>query len=1280
MRSERPSPGVPDSIETRADLAQELTALRVRSGLTIRALAQRVGVPSATVGGYFSGRHLPGPAQHELFCSLLRECDVAEAMIGGWVEALARVRVSSDGRVGRIPSPYRGLEPFEVADAELFFGREGVSDEVLARLRQLTRPAVSPGQPGLLLVLGPSGSGKSSLLRAGVAASVEAGALDDERRRWSAAVITPGEAPAEVLRACQSQLDGDPRVIVVDQLEEAFAAERGERRRFFEGLAGLHAPQSLVVAGLRTDFFEAALGEPLLVSAFRRGAHVLLGPMTTEELRRAIVEPARLVGVHVEDGLVDMLLADLAPGNPTGFAHEPGALPLLSFALLATWERAQRNQLAIADYREAGGLRGAVSLRAEELYTQLSPHEQELARRIFYRLVRVQDDAPLTRRRVARDELDQLASAYEPDHSANGSGGVLDRFVAARLVTVDAGTVELSHEALLTAWPRLADWLERDRQSLRLHQQITDAANAWVESGRDPSLLLRGNRLQASSEWAADGVHAAGLNAVEREFLDSSRALAERERQAARRRTRRMQQLLGLVAVLAIAASILAVVAFNAQQNAAEARDHALSRQVAIEAGELEPTDPALAMQLALAAYRISPTRLATSSLLDTSASEMPTRLLGPTGPTSAALSADGPELAVAHSATNQVSLYGLSGARPALLGTASTGPASSQLFTVALSPNGRLLAAGGTGKQVVVWSVAAPRDPTRLAMLSGFTGTVNGVTFSPDGRLLAAAGSDGTVREWPVGTPFDPAGQVVLTAPGRSGLQALAYSPDGDTLAAVSSGGSLFIWRLGGGLRPVITRSVAASTLTSVAYSPNGRTLAVGAQDGNVYLFRIGAGGALQTEHPPLGGFTSWVDSLAFSPDGRYLAAGDSDSTLRIWSATSWSHVATLVHTAPVTGIMFTPDGQRLVTVDEDGTTRIWSFPPPAAVREPGSVYTIDYTASGNELAAVSGGPQGNVDLWNVSDPWSPLHVAAVDMPRAFGPAAGVEAFSPDGKLLAVGNVAAKVRLVDLADPQHPRLVGGVISGATPLIEQLGFSPDMKLMSVGDDAGKILLWNIADPAHPIALPTLNADGRSSQVFGVAYSANGKLLAAACADQRVGLWDIATPSHPKLLAVLGGFASYVYTVAFTPNSRTLIAGSADDTLRLWDISDPAHPRLLGHPLTGPTSTVYDVATSPDGSTLAAGTTGQDVWLWNIRNPAHPVEIADLKAASGQVFDVTFSPNDSTLVASGGDQTLHYWDYRPAQVAARICTLAGTPITRSEWTQYIQGAPYHPPCR
>ncbi len=1260
-----PHRGDVDGIQTRADLARELTALRTRAGFTVRELAQMIDTPAATVGDYVSGRHLPGPAQLALYKAMLRACGVREAELTAWLDALARVRLTSDGRVGRAAPPYRGLEPFLAQDADCFFGREAATAEVLRLLDQMQHSPPEADRLALLIVAGPSGSGKSSLLRAGVEAQVGAHQFDG-RPDWSVSVITPGDSPLVNLQAALEARATGPRLLIIDQFEELFGAAVGVRQAFLEELQRLRPPQALVLAGLRADFYGAAAQEPLLLPVLREQLY-LLGPMSEAELRRAIVEPAQQAGVLVDDGLVDLLLADLAPSEPGRYAHDAGALPLLSHALLATWERARRNQLTIADYRAAGGLREAVSQSAEALYGSLSAPDQAAARRIFLRLTRFDDDAPLTRRRASLSELED-------------QGAVVDRFVEARLLTADSGSVEISHEALLSAWPRLADWIDRDRATLRLRHQLTEAANAWAGAERDPALLLRGTRLAVVGEWPDDGAHAGELNRVEREFLDASRGAAEAERRAARRRARRMQQLLAATAALALAAVVLLVIAIAATHSADRARNEALSRQVAIEASGLAPTDPALAMQLAVAAYRIAPTLQATSTLLDATAGEMPTRLLGPIGPSTLAVSGNGRVLAVAYADSDLVRIYALDQGVPKLLASVTSAPRTASTYAVALNAAGTLLAAGGTDRRVTLWSLSLPRQPRRLATLTAGTSTVYGLSFSSGGGALAAADADGAVARWSLARPSHPVAQASLVAPHRPALQAVAYSPSGETVAAAGANGALVVWQAHGEGKPLAALSAGATTLTTVAYSPNGTTIAAGAQDALIYLWRVTAGGRPQSFHAPLRGFSSWVDSLSFSHSGRWLAAGDSDETVRTWSTSTWRQIRPpLPQPAPVTGLAFGAGDRQLVSVDENGTTRVWRFPPPSTYTAPGGLYTIDYSANAHELAAISGGPAGDVELWNVRSPRRPALIASVHVPGPFGAVAAVGALSTNGRLLAVGDAAARVQLVSVTHPTRPRLLGGELTGAVPYIEQIDFSPDGRLLAVGDDAGRIHMWDISDPSRPLALPTIDRSGASSNVFGIAFSPDGELMAVACADHQVWLWDIANPRTPRLLARLRGFASYAYTVAFSPNGRLLAAGSADDTVRLWDVSHPATPRLLDR-LTGPTSTVYQVAISPDGRTLAASTTGGQVWLWGIANSARPVAQATLTAATGEVYDVNFSPDGRTLVAGGTDDRMTFWDYHPAQVAARICSLAGSPITRAEWSQYVQGAPYRPPCR
>lgn len=1264
-----------DASDSRQEFAHALTALRLQSGLTVRELARRLDTPTATLGGYFSGRHLPGPAQLQLFKSLLRECGVGESGIGEWVDALSRVRQTSDARLARVPPPYRGLKPFGVDDAALFFGREAASAELLGRLRDAL--GAEPSEVAWpLIVIGASGSGKSSLLRAGLAARVAAGALDDGVP-CGVTIITPGEHPHEALAALGDGAGAARRLVIVDQLEEVFAASPEERKRFLDDLAVLRSPRVAVVAALRADFYAAASSEPALLPALRR-SQTLIGPMSKEEIRAAIVEPARAVGAEVDDGLVELLLADLAPAEGDGFAHGSGALPLLSHALLVTWERAPHSRLTVSDYKDAGGLHGAVSQSAEHLYGELTPAEQELTRRMFCRLVRVDDDGPFTRRRVAARELAEL-TATDDDGQQPGAG-VVNRFISARLLTAGEGTIEISHESLITAWPRLAEWLARDRAGLRLHRQLTQSANAWAQTSRDEGQLLRGVRLEAIADWARDRDHRAECNETEVRFLDASVQRAQDERAAERRRTRRTQQAAALIGVLALAAVVLAVVTLNARRSAIHARDQALSRQVAIEANTATGSDPSLAMQLAVAAFRISPTVQARSALLDASAGEPVTRILGPLGPTVLALDGNGDLFAVISSNTNQARLYRAGAGQPRLLASFTTGPTTGQTLASAISANGRLLAAGTTSGAVTLWNLSAPGRPTSIARLS-VKGGVEGLAFAPDGERLAAATATGTVAQWSLTGTSDPAALTPLTIRGKPVLGGVAYSPNGRSIAAVGAGGALAVWNVG--MRParlLAQLTVAPTQMTSVAYSPDGRTLVAGAQDLTLWHWPVGPTGAPEGKGLPLHGFANWIDSLAFSLDGRYLAAGSSDNTIHIWRIGDWSHVATLTDIAPVTGIGFTGADRTLATVDEDGVTRLWHFPPPAGDQTAGPPYTIDYTADGHELAAVTGGPDGQVQIWNTADPSRPSQVSSITTPAAFGPVAAVGAMTQNGRLVAVGNAKAAVQVYAVDASGHAHAVGPPLTGAHPAIEQINFSPNGQLLSVGDDAGQVHLYDVSNPADPQLLSVIDRRGASENVFGVSYSPNGKLIAIGCADHKVWLWDIADPRTPRLLAVLGGFRAQVYSTAISADGRTLAAGGLDETIRLWDIATPSHPHPLGPPLTGPTSNVYQVGISPDGHTLAGATTGGQVWVWSIADRGHPTLEATLQAATGILYDLTFSPDDRTMVAGSSTQTMTFWNYHPAQVIDQICQRAGAPITRSEWARYVPGAAYDPPCR
>jgi len=588
----------PGRITTQQDFAQQLTRARQDAGRTIRDVARAAGVPVSTAGDYFAGRHLPLPTQPDLLRRILAACgETDSSRLAEWASALARARRCPGRPV--TTAPYRGLASFQPHDASWFSGRA----DLTGRLVRAAAP--DGGPPGVpLIVAGPSGSGKSSVLRAGL---IPALVTSPER---PLALFTPGPTPLATLAgqlaalvsqrpavpgqpsgsaAIESALRAGPAaaaqllgpagpagtspVIVVDQLEEVFTtgADETEQGCFMATLCALSGPAVVAIA-LRADFCHRARHHPGLARALQV-RQVAVGPMTRAEVVQVIVEPARRARLSVADGLVELLLRDLSPraagASGAGPAHEAGALPLLSHALLTTWARSQGSQLTVLDYQASGGIQHAIAGTADEVYGSLGPAGQEVARRLFLGLVRVADDEPETRRAVQLAELQDWAAPGIP------AGDVLARFVAARLITVDSAVARISHDALLTAWPQLRGWIDANRDGLRTRRRINDAARAWDEAGRDPAALLRGGQLTVARDWAADPVNAAGLTALTRAFLAAAAAAEERQHAAERGRTRVLHRLVAALTVLVVLTAGLAGYAFQQREAAIGARQRA---------------------------------------------------------------------------------------------------------------------------------------------------------------------------------------------------------------------------------------------------------------------------------------------------------------------------------------------------------------------------------------------------------------------------------------------------------------------------------------------------------------------------------------------------------------------------------------------------------------------------------------------------------------------------------------------------------------------------------
>jgi WD40 repeat protein len=1190
-----------------------------RQGEALRTLRQARSVLASELGVD------PGPELVALEQAILRQ---DPSLVADGVRGVASAEC-----------PYRGLVPFDVDDADGFFGRDLEIEEGVRRLTAL----------GVLVVVGASGSGKSSLVRAGVTATLQ-------RTGRTVVVVTPGSAPMDALGALPAF---GRAVLVVDQCEEAvtLCRDAAEQTRFFTALAE-HAEQAPLVVALRADHLADVSGSAAFARVVERGLY-LLRSMGETDLRAAIEGPARQAGLLLEAGLVDLLVREVE--------GEPGALPLLSHALRQTWERREGRTLTVEGYRAGGGIRGAVAQTAEKVYEGLPIERRPLLRDLLLRLVTPSADGEPIRIRAPRRSL-----AIDADREQ-----LIEQLVSARLVTTDGDTVGVAHEALVRAWPRLSGWLDDDVEGQRVFGHLAAAAETWDQMGRPDSELYRGVRLSQALDWR--NKTGADLTPTEREFLDTGRHVAERESRRARRAKSRRRVAVIAAAVLVLAAVGGAIVAVRQGARAEMAAVAADARRAAALALDADNIDEALLLAAEAVHLDDSPdTRASLLATLGRNPALVGT-VRSPDQVYEVAVSPSGDAVAVGHLNT------GITFHDPRTL--EQTGSLAVAAGDLEYRPDGEQLAVAvknyyQTQSMRLVEATTLRDEPVQPGGIP--SGAVEGwdVAYSGDGRFVAASidnynhwsypDQHSTVLVWEVAGPQQP----IHTIDFAEGVDSVALSRRGDLLyvrlddsprlrayevatgrVAASVGVDGFLFGTGSG-----TTDNAADGLE---VSPDGATLAVAEADEIVLRDAESL-----TERARLRGHSGPVRSLQFSPDGTRLASGAEDRKAIVWDLADGSPRDALGgHAGGVNRVAFSPDGATLYTVGDPGLL-MWDLEGDRRFVQRATPF-----APGDPENTASPSPDGQVvvrinDWGNNNDSGTRMEFYDVAGRRLGEPielddTAGDAAWRPRTDQLAVAKPGGVIAMWDWQRREvvaERRVTDGEIAA-------LAYSDDGTRIIVGEASGVVV--ELDADTFEVLSPPVDIGHR----FPGITSAADERMAIALPDSE--------PDEPGWYAVVDFLDGESTRVALavsassadvSPDGRHLTIGGRNGEIGVVDLrtGEWVRPPVVAH-----ADFVERVAYNRDGSRFASSALDGQVMIWDATTVTPLATLVPQESQSRTA--VTFLDDGYTLMITRADGAAYTWDTNVEHWIEYACGVAGRNLTDSEWRNAFGDRPYRETC-